>query len=125
MAPINKYRGDVALPGLGILRYDWERIGKLISMLGPTFDTKIAQAAMHLDLDTIANVLAVGLGDVSAEEIKRQSPPVKTCIDAINTALSLAFNGEGTPPAERAENPPPKKSAISSRKDGKRRSGRG
>ena len=128
MTARNPHRGTVSIAGLGTLRYDWERIAQLIGLLGPSFDSKIAEAAMRLDLDTIANVLAIGLDDGgSADQIKSASPPLKLCIEAITAALKLAFEGpEGTPPAGRDKNPPQAtKAPISSAKGKGRRSGRG
>lgn len=122
----NAHRGEVTLPGLGTLRYDWDGLARLIGEFGQDFDSVVAKASASMDVDTIAKAVAIGLGgDVTAEDVKRASPPIVPAVQAVMRALNLAFHGDekGAAPADQADANP--RAKISSRKPAKSRSGRG
>jgi hypothetical protein len=123
----NQYRGDVGITGLGVLRFDWERLARLVALLGPDFDTKLSKAATNYDLDTVAQAVSIGLGGLDPDRIKAHSPPIVPTVAALMAALNLAFHGAKEPPPVTAgENPPRmKRAATSLPKRGKKRSARG
>jgi hypothetical protein len=106
--------GGVELAGLGVLKFDWERLAKLVDVLGPDFDTKLSKAALNYDLQTITVAISIGLGGVDADEIKRASPPLISAVGALMAALNIAFHGGKEPPQDAGENPPKRKSAATS-----------
>lgn len=109
------------MPGLGVLSYDWDAVARLVAALGSDFDTKITQAALETDMETLATAVAIGLGE-SVEYVKDISPPITLTVAAVMEALNLAFNGQReASPADGSENPP---AAISSRKRGSKRTAR-
>lgn len=90
------------------LRYDWQRIQALVDALGEDFDSKISEAVVSNDLDTIALAVSIGSDDgVTAEQVKAESPPVVPTVNAIMEALMMAFHGtKEAPVANDDENPP-------------------
>ena len=108
----NKYAGDVVLVMTGkkyVLRYDWEAIGKLVTVLGKDFEQEMGRAAVEMDLPVIAKALSIGLlchqpGELTDLDIMEMSPPLVAVHDAINRAITLAFHGTTEVPVD--ENPP-------------------
>lgn len=106
-------RNEREVPGLGTLRYDWHAIGRLVEEFGQDFDAAISKASVLTDIDAIAKAVAIGLGDgISAEDVKRASPPIVPTVQAVMEALNLAFHGQkGAPPADgKAVSHPPRTS---------------
>lgn len=121
----NEYRGEVNVPGIGPLRYDWDGVARLTSEIGEDFETEISKAAgVSLNMNIIAKAVAIGSG-LTVDEVKAASPPIVPTVQAVMAALNLAFHGkEGAVPTTGNENPPtPGK--TSSRKRAGSRSGRG
>lgn len=102
----NKYRGEVSVPGVGVLKFDWDRVAALVTELGQDFDARISQAAVTMDLDTMATAVAIGTGK-TAEDVRKASPPIAATFDALSEALNRAFHGaKEAPPANGKANPP-------------------
>lgn len=101
----NPYRGEITVPGLGVLIYNWDAVAQLVAALGSDFDAKITAAATATDIKTIALAVAVGTGKTVAEVMTASPPYVPTAM-AVIAALNVAFNGvKGAPPVADA-NPP-------------------
>jgi hypothetical protein len=111
---MNKHRGEAEVPGVGALRYDWDRIARLIDTLGPDFDAKISQAMATTDIATLAKVVAIGIPGCTPADVREVSPPILATHNAIRDALNLAFHGkrEGAP-GDPDENPPRRRSIWS------------
>jgi len=120
----NAERGEVAIPGLGLLHYDWDAIARLIDAFGQDFDSTISEAMVKNDMTAIATAVAIGLGPtVTPDEVKAVSPPIVPTVNAVMVALNLSFHGEptGAPHDEAEPNPTTRKArrATSSRKRSK------
>src|SRR3546814_13420921 len=90
----NKHRGEMDVPGLGTLRYDWDRVAQLIAEFGEDFDSHVSESAKRMDLETIAKAAAIGLGiDVAA--VKRASPPIIPTVGAVMAALNQIGRASG------------------------------
>lgn len=124
----NLHRGEVALGDLGTLRYDWNAIAALVAEFGQDFDSKLSAAARDFDIDVIARAVAIGLNnDKTADDVKREAPPIVPTVAAVLDALNLAFHGQReAPPADGNANPPRTQgSKTSSATRGAKRSGQG
>ena len=106
---LNPHRGETEVPGIGVIRFDWDAIARLVDEFGAGFDSVISQAIVEADVEVLAKTVAIGAVDaITPEFVADVSPPITPTANAIMKALNLAFHGtEGAPAAERDENPPP------------------
>jgi len=119
----NAHRGEVAIEGLGTLRYDWHAIARLVDEFGKDFDTKLSAAARDFDVDVIAAAVAIGLGgEATVDDVKRAAPPLVPTVAAVLDALNLAFHGQREAPPANGDANPPRKTSSATR--GGKRSGR-
>lgn len=120
--PDNQYRGEQTVPGLGVLKYDWDAIARLIDAFGQSFDSKLSEAMVANDLDAIAIAVAIGLGgEMTADDVKRASPAIVPTVNAVMLALNLSFHGDVEAPAASGGGNPTR---TQSRKPAKRRTKR-
>lgn len=119
----NAARGEVEVPGVGVIRYDWNAIANLIAEFGEDFDTAISTAAQKLDVDVIARAAAIGMVDTTAEDIKAAAPPIVPTVAAVLEALNLAFHGqrEAPPAGDGTDSNPTRAQRRSSSKRGAKR----
>lgn len=90
------------------LRYDWQRIERLVAELGENFDAKISDAVRTNDLDTLALAVSIGCDDgATVDEIKAESPAIVPTVQAVMTALNVAFHGTKEAPAATGDENPP------------------
>lgn len=108
----NAVRGEVELPGLGVIRFNHDALARVRDVLGPEWDKVLSDAMLTHDMETIDKVVAIGLGK-SFEEVWAFSPPVVPTIEAVMVALNLAFHGQREAPRDADENPPVLQGIIS------------
>lgn len=109
----NPHRGEVYVEIAGQemrLRYDWDAVARLKAQFGEAFELRVADAIRTWDVDTLAELLSIGLRhdhpEATPDAIKAASPPLGPCQQAITEALNLAFHGQREAPADPPENPP-------------------
>lgn len=95
----NPFRGTVAVDIDGakaVLRYDWEAIAQVQTELGEEFDLQ--------QLHTLERFAELGFArlnpEITAELLRRVSPPVLPLLKACQEAYSLAYFGSTGPPEE-------------------------
>ena len=98
-------QGYATVPGVGTVAFTWDRIAQLIDAFGVEFDTKISTAARNSDVATLAAIVAIGNGDMTADEVMQASPPIQPTTEALITALNYAFHGTAGAPQLADENP--------------------
>ena len=129
---VNRDRGEVALVMGGesyILHYDWAAVGRLRALLGiKDFDKKLRALGDGTKPKDMAEVVAIGLArnhpDITAEQILEIAPPLVPTVEAFNEALMLAFYGAAGAPEDDSPDGPLTSRATSSKRRGKRRTGR-
>lgn len=107
----NPFRGTVVVEIGGakaVLRYDWEAIAQVQTELGEEFDLQ--------QLQTLERFAELGFSrlnpEITAEHLRRVSPPVLPLLKACQEAYSLAYFGSTGPPEEEAETEAKKKRQL-------------
>ena len=108
----NPYRGEVSIDLAGsprVLRYTWAAVMELRAEYGADFDARISEAIMAMDLDALSKILAIGLrttyAECTARTVVDASPPISAAVNAVQSALRLAFHGPEGAPATPASHP--------------------
>ncbi len=90
------------------LRYDWAALKQLRERVGIDFEARINRAAIDLNLEVVAETIAVGLSDpaMTADAVFRASPPILPALEAVRRAMNVAFRGTEEAPVDRTARPP-------------------
>ena len=93
---MNMHTGDVEVligGARGTLRFDWEALAEVQTRVGKN----VLGTTQELSVDQIAMILEIGFRrhnpEITAEVIKKASPPVMKMMDAIGRALAFAYLG--------------------------------